>query len=954
MSVNGTGEHGKEALKETFTACLSRSLAELQARLVAAHQRELELQKAQLQQQQQKLPPLPPPLPPPPLKQNAGLTERSDETDIDPSGGQKHFQEAQAAPVSVPMQARFFPPEDRTPRPQERFVTRQTSPGGLRRGPPHGGSRVSLGSTNGVAVDVPVVHRSSSPFLQRNQAAGEGGPMRPAALPPSRQHSRQDSFRGSSVASMSQSMPGSSMVMMEIGGSRHSTSSRRTVSLAVPDEGVPSPGEEDSLTSSDGTGGLNLNTQQLRWRELVRVIIEGQRQGRAGQQMFFLRPIWREENDPMLRSTVGTSRRGMERQGTGKITGRVASPGGNSRRRIEVSQMCVMRLLGPLLVENSWQRHVWGTLRLLLMMHYVYWSPVAWFNVGAWWLESTELLCCLALFWTLDTTVTILIIKKQRQSNDRESKRRLEVRWLEQSFLPQVVYPLCAVLDWVCVLISILGAREDRFVASAATFRTIRILQSLHLIKIRAFVFQLEYSTSSVITLLYIGIIRHVFFLVCLVHVLACAWYTLGESYGDGWLHQETTRPTDDYFYLSSLHWALSQVHGSMDIVPVTARERLFASAALLGALVGNSFFVASVTSMLMQIRSLNQERSRRHQTLRAFLRDHGGVTPELTYRMAKYIDTSGQLERIKANEADLRHILAEELQLELYTQLRLPTITQHPFFEELSDMFPRATSKMCYVAFETSIHLDGDTVFEEGEPAKRMYFVKSGEFEYGMPLTSHTQEVSVNWLSQSSRHTGSTNALERARPDDEDSPSEEMPSIPPLEHINSGGSMASKASSQPPPQPRRASQLGDGLSPRHGDDAPSKRERRLSDSDPNEPVSRKSQRSNITTESSGELPQEFVKPVKIEPDDWVAEAALWMPWHHMGDFTSVCEEGTIFQLRADMFESMLTANPERHYTAVLYAKGFASKMSAWSGTDILREPSATNPASAWRLFLRA
>merc|ERR1712183_539457 len=95
-------------------------------------------------------------------------------------------------------------------------------------------------------------------------------------------------------------------------------------------------------------------------------------------------------------------------------------------------------------------------------------------------------------------------------------------------------------------------------------------------------------------------------------HIIACVWFHIGDSTEAGWMDVNFPRRgglDESHFYLISLHWALTQFHGSVGIEPHTELERFFAVYVLVLALVVYAGFVSTVTSLLWQIHTLQRSR---------------------------------------------------------------------------------------------------------------------------------------------------------------------------------------------------------------------------------------------------------------------------------------------------------------------------------------------------------
>merc|ERR1719336_1826023 len=96
-----------------------------------------------------------------------------------------------------------------------------------------------------------------------------------------------------------------------------------------------------------------------------------------------------------------------------------------------------------------------------------------------------------------------------------------------------------------------------------------------------------------------------------LTHIISCIWYHIGADVdrsdtGMTWLfagEDSHLEVGSFYTYCTALHWALTQMAGSMEINPRSSRERLFAVGVLfLGLLVCTSL-ISTITAVVTQYR---------------------------------------------------------------------------------------------------------------------------------------------------------------------------------------------------------------------------------------------------------------------------------------------------------------------------------------------------------------
>merc|ERR1712150_228072 len=109
--------------------------------------------------------------------------------------------------------------------------------------------------------------------------------------------------------------------------------------------------------------------------------------------------------------------------------------------------------------------------------------------------------------------------------------------------------------------------------------------------------------------------------------------------------------------------------------------------------------------------------------------------------------------------------------------------------------------------------------------------------------------------------------------------------------------------------------------------------------------------RSQNTTESQTPVSLDtLMAPIDVKASKWVAEAALWMYWVHMGDF-SACSEGALLSIGQDVFQEIITSQSTAHAAACDHAASFAIHMRLTSGTDIISDRAVGNLKAGINFF---
>eukprot|EP00927_Polykrikos_kofoidii_P065284 TRINITY_DN61066_c0_g1_i1.p1 TRINITY_DN61066_c0_g1~~TRINITY_DN61066_c0_g1_i1.p1 ORF type:complete len:409 (-),score=63.48 TRINITY_DN61066_c0_g1_i1:335-1465(-) len=176
-----------------------------------------------------------------------------------------------------------------------------------------------------------------------------------------------------------------------------------------------------------------------------------------------------------------------------------------------------------------------------------------------------------------------------------------------------------------------------------------------------------------------------------------------------------------------------------------------------------------TLTNMIIQLAGLWQERSSRQRTVTEFLGKHR-ISVSLSTRVRKYIDRS-QPQQIRDTNIDALRKLSTELLVDLHEEMRVPSLSAHPFFLSLRAKHPHLVRELCHEALEPLLKCTDEFVFGAGEACSQMYFIVSGHVLYTGhikdpdPRRSHDGSCGVTqirrtlhggqWLSEAALWTG-------------------------------------------------------------------------------------------------------------------------------------------------------------------------------------------------------
>jgi len=388
---------------------------------------------------------------------------------------------------------------------------------------------------------------------------------------------------------------------------------------------------------------------------------------------------------------------------------------------------------------NSKRRLSWDLIGMTFVLYDIITIPLQVFTIKVN-LFSTILHWLTAIFWTIDFPTGFL--------TGYTSEGRLEMNPLfvakhyATTWMPLDVFLI--IIDWFLLLIA--DDSEDgavatlgitRFGKAFRVVRILRVLRLLRLMKIPRYLSRLEERIESELVAIVIGIVKLTAAILLINHLVACAWYGLGDgpyrgkrSWVDEYLREDDGVP---YRYTSSLHWSLTQfTPAGMEIYPTNTLERSFNIIVVIFAMVTFSWFISSITNAMTHLRNMNSEYARQLLELSRFIR-FNKISGQLSLRMRRHLEhiiMKGQRE-VQEKDVPLLAMLSEPLRMELHVEVYCKTLICHPLFRKFSEMNAVATRKICHHTISTAIISQGDCLFSWGESCEYMYFIKHGRLIY-------------------------------------------------------------------------------------------------------------------------------------------------------------------------------------------------------------------------------
>eukprot|EP00928_Gymnodinium_smaydae_P069796 TRINITY_DN5351_c0_g2_i1.p1 TRINITY_DN5351_c0_g2~~TRINITY_DN5351_c0_g2_i1.p1 ORF type:complete len:883 (-),score=104.79 TRINITY_DN5351_c0_g2_i1:86-2734(-) len=339
------------------------------------------------------------------------------------------------------------------------------------------------------------------------------------------------------------------------------------------------------------------------------------------------------------------------------------------------------------------------------------------------------------LFWTLDVPITFV---SGYYINGTEEMRlsRIASNYLRTWFLLDVGI---IGLDWFTVF-----AKQERqggiaIMRMGKSLRFLRILRAarlLRLAKLRKILEIIQDNLHTEYSHVIANMMKLVLMILTINHCIACAWYALSVSISDtenAWINEVKGDHGQIFFYLSSMHWSLTQfTPASMEIFPRNSKERFFAVTVLLFALLVFSSFLSSITAAMTQLRQMSSIGDKNVSVLRRYLRSRD-VDASLSIRILRYVEYKLSVQKNTIQESDVRllKMISKPLQKELITETYAPVLCEHPYFAIMKTVSAAAIREVCNLAISSLSLSEGDTVFTSGSADDNMIFVTEGRLLY-------------------------------------------------------------------------------------------------------------------------------------------------------------------------------------------------------------------------------
>lgn len=353
------------------------------------------------------------------------------------------------------------------------------------------------------------------------------------------------------------------------------------------------------------------------------------------------------------------------------------------------------------------------------------------------------------LYWTLDLLATFTVAYHTHDGKLVTNRKRIAMNYLCSTF----VLDLCVVgIDWLLLAADSVesGAFETMGIGRIGkllrVLRIFRVLRLLRLRKLRQIAIIVQDRIDSEYLSIICNICKNLACIIAGSHFVACLWFWVGTRKVVGYTNWVATYITDsrgwEYQYLTSLHWVVCQfTPGGMSVQATNVPERIFSIGMLLCAMLVFSMFVSSTTGAVMALQQLGSKNNRQLWLVRKFFRQNA-LSRDLQVRITRYVNVVllPRQEHVQLKDVSVLSHLSTPLHVELQTELHMPNMTIHPFFDWFSRTSLPVLRRLCCVAVTRTSLSKGDVLFAVGQKASEMFFPVAGHLVYTPKRQTHLQ----------------------------------------------------------------------------------------------------------------------------------------------------------------------------------------------------------------------
>ena len=295
-------------------------------------------------------------------------------------------------------------------------------------------------------------------------------------------------------------------------------------------------------------------------------------------------------------------------------------------------------------------------------------------------------------------------------------------RYLSTWFLPDFggSFPFDLIIS-VCV-------SQSNNIVAMRILKLVRLLKLLRAIRVFRVLNELGEKEGLGALKKAIGILRSMFLLVFVAHVMGCCFaMMIPLSQSDNWMYsyQSQLRYADSWTqYEVSVYWAIISITtiGYGDVKPVGQNERIFCIfVAMIGAITF-SYCMGTISSLVANVSGAQYRLSNKNQEIIEYT-NFRDISNALKFKIKAFYSLNWNKTGALYNEQEILAELSAPLRKATLIEIGAKAKAQLPILEGLDDEpVGYIFTRLSRVDF-----LDGDLIYKRGERASVMYFIVNG-----------------------------------------------------------------------------------------------------------------------------------------------------------------------------------------------------------------------------------
>jgi hypothetical protein len=280
-----------------------------------------------------------------------------------------------------------------------------------------------------------------------------------------------------------------------------------------------------------------------------------------------------------------------------------------------------------------------------------------------------------------------------------------------------------------------LATTASQTVTGFQILRLARTARLLRLFKLRRILNEVTGFFQSDSMLLVLAIMWRLAVIIFLCHILACGWYSVAIHWSPkdrNWVETYNYNNAELFYsYMTSLHWSIAQIHGSMEVSPQSGLERTYAVCSLFMSLFVMAVLVGNFANLIANLWSDANFKNRQLWLLRRYM-SQLQISSEVAEKVDTYIQhiLSRRMDEVDVDSIEVLKYLSKPLADELKADSYVKYMCHHHLFS-FACACSKSFSTVVVDALSTNWLSQGDMVFTCGDASIDVVFLIDANAEY-------------------------------------------------------------------------------------------------------------------------------------------------------------------------------------------------------------------------------